>query len=128
MKKTIFLGFNLQKFEYENLSEIDFSVFNIQIGDCAKIGDGAKIGGRAKIIKGKYFCCYGLYKYITIAYFDENGIPYISLGCRNFSLADWAKMIEEGDFWTDEFNGKSEESEQRMRAFETAKSFILQIK
>ena len=35
------------------------------------------------------------------------------------------KLIE---FWTEEFNGKDEESAQRMRAFETAKKFILQIK
>lgn len=128
MKKVIFLGYNLQKFEYDDISEIDFSVFNIQIGDSAEIGDSAKIGNSAKMIKGNYFCCYGLYKYVTVAYVDEKGVPHVSLWCRNYPLSEWLKIIQDGNFWTDEFNGKDERSEQRMRAFETAKEFILQIK
>ncbi|MEY2701645.1 MAG: hypothetical protein RLY43_278 [Bacteroidota bacterium] len=47
--KTIFLGAKKEKFTYNELSDIDFSKFNIEIGDRCEIGDGCRIGYGCKI-------------------------------------------------------------------------------
>ena len=154
MKKFIYLqeeNGNFQKYEYENISDLneELKKRNIKIGEWATIGEWAKIGAGAKIgadakigaratieadakigvgariEKYNSFFAVNIYDYPCGAWIENRG-EIIQLGCFTRTRKEW-----EDDFWNNEKefpNDNSDKSNATLSAFQLCCNFLDLIK